>query len=113
MSDTKMSQAEITEIFGGEVQPIEVDPQELEVGLALEHVRSQVVECMQRYDVGTVQLADRLHVHPSSVSRFLGSGGDMKVSTAVQYGRALGQTCTITYTPNYSCTSGGSYHTVP
>jgi hypothetical protein len=110
MSDTGMSQTEIMEVFGGEVQPVQVDSQELEVNLTLEHIRSQLVECMEKSNVGTVQLANRLHVHPSAVSRFLGGGGDMKVSTAVQYGRALGQTCAVTYTANPACAATGNYH---
>ena len=110
MSEIDMSQNEIPEIFGGEAQPIKVDAQELEVSLALQSIRVQLLEVAEKAKVGTVQLAGRLGIAPSAVSRFLGGEGDMKVSTAVLYARALGHRWELFLKPDVVCVGYGNYH---
>ena len=103
MADIDMTSDEILEIFGGEVQPIESDAQELEVGLALHSIRNQLATTAAHANIGTVQLAKRAGVAPSAVSRFLSSEGDMKVSTAILYARALGHRWDFALSPDISC----------
>jgi hypothetical protein len=109
MSDIEMSPAELAEMFGGEVQPVEVDAQEVEVGLALQSIRGQITDAAERAKVGTVKLAERLGIAPSAVSRYLGGEGDMKVSTAVLYARALGHRWHFSLLPDEACSARGNH----
>ena len=100
MPDTEMSPEEITEMFGGEVAPIKVDHDEIEVILALQDIRGQLLAFVETENSSNPQplllLAKRLNITPLTVSRFLNGGGDMKISTMVLYARALG--CTWNFT---------------
>jgi hypothetical protein len=89
MSDTDPTHVELIEMFGGKAGPIETDPDELEVSLALQMVRGQLVDAAEEDKVGVTNLARRLHISPSAVSRTLGGESDMRVSTMVLYARAL------------------------
>ena len=107
-SKTDLSQAEIIEMFGGEAGAVEVNADEVEVSLALQALRAQLLEAAEKMHVGINQLSRRLHISPSAVSRFLGGEGDMKVSTAVLYARALGQRWGIFLTPDDGCLPQGN-----
>jgi transcriptional regulator with XRE-family HTH domain len=91
MAHQGTTDAELAEIFGEKSEPIEVDQDELAVTLTLRDIRGQIIDAAREDAVGINQLARRLNVAPSSVSRALSDGGDMRVSTAVLYGRALGR----------------------
>ncbi len=112
-SETDLSQAEIIEMFGGEAGPVEVNADEVEVSLALQALRAQLLEAAEKMHVGINQLSRRLHISPSAVSRFLGGEGDMKVSTAVLYARALGQRWGIFLTPDDGCLPQGNHQGKP
>jgi plasmid maintenance system antidote protein VapI len=90
MPDIDLSKAEIAEMFGGEAGAVELDADEIEVSLALQAIRDQLLAVAEKARVGVTQLANRLHISPSAVSRLLGGESDMRVSTAVLYARALG-----------------------
>lgn len=96
MTDLDLSDAEIAEMFGGQAQAIETDPDEMAVAAALMRMRGLLREAAENDDVRVGQLADRLNVSPSVVSRMLRSEGDMKVSTAVLWARALGKVWHLT-----------------
>ncbi len=91
MPDLDLTEAEIAEMFGGEAQPIETDPDEMAVATILARIRVLLHKAAEDGDVRVNQLAKRLNVSPSVVSRLLRSEGDMKVSTAVLWARALGK----------------------
>jgi transcriptional regulator with XRE-family HTH domain len=109
MSDTDLSHAELTEMFGGQAGAIQTDADELEVSLALQSIRAQLIEAAEKSDVGISQLARRLHIAPSAVSRYLGGENDMKVSTAVLYARALGYRFESTLALDHSCVPHGNH----
>ena len=82
--------AETARLFGGQVVEIHPEDDLLEVQLALRTIRDHLLSVAERDGVGVNQLARRLDISPSSVSRFFSSDGDIRVSTAVLYARALG-----------------------
>jgi len=93
MSDTEgLTPAEAQELFGAPVEAVVPDPQELEVALVLRTIRSLLAETAEADGVGVNELARRLDVAPSAVSRMLRSEGDMRVSTAVLCALALDRT---------------------
>jgi transcriptional regulator with XRE-family HTH domain len=108
MTSPEAPDAELMEIFGGTVQPIEPDPDEMSVTLTLQELRAQLVDAAKRDGVGVNQLARRLHVAPSSVSRALGDSGDMRVSTLVLYARALGRRWDFWLTHDADCHAAGN-----
>ena len=112
-SETDLSQAEITEMFGGEAGPVEVNVDEIEVSLALQALRAQLLEAAEKTHVGVNQLSRRLRISPSAVSRFLGGEGDMKVSTVVLYARALGQRWEMFLKPDDGCLPQGNHQGKP
>jgi transcriptional regulator with XRE-family HTH domain len=81
---------ETVRLFGGEVREIHPADDGLEVQLALRTIRDHLLSVAERDGVGVNQLARRLDISPSSVSRFFSNDGDIRVSTAVLYARALG-----------------------
>lgn len=81
---------EAAEIFGKPVDPIPPDAREMELALVLRRIRSLLIDAAADRGVGVKNLAARLDVSPSVVSRMLRSEGDMRVSTAVEWAYALG-----------------------
>ena len=95
MIDNELTPSEIEEmaaILGGEVQPLFDHPDEREVALVLNDMRGLLIEATNAEDVGVNELADRLGVSPSAVSRMIRREGDLRVSTAVLWAFALGRT---------------------
>lgn len=109
MADIDLTLDEIAEMFGGEAGDITPDAEELEVTLALQSIRSQLIELAERQKVNGSRLARRLHISPAAVSRTLGGESDMKVSTAVLYARALGHRWDITLVPDGACQHTGNH----
>ena len=99
MNTTEMPLDEVAAILGGPVEPLVPDPDELAVLLAVQRIRGLLLEAAQRDGVGVNQLASRLKVSPSAVSRVLRSEGDMRVSTAVLFALALGRQWVFTLSP--------------
>ena len=91
MKTTDMPLDDIAALLGGPVEPVVPDPDELAILLAVQRIRGLLLEAAQRDGVGVNQLASRLKVSPSAVSRVLRSEGDMRVSTAVLFALALGR----------------------
>lgn len=89
--EEELSPAEISAIFGDHVEEAHPDPREIEVALTLDKIRDLLKEAAEEESVGINDLARRLDVAPSSVSRFFSSEGDMRVSTIVLYALALGR----------------------
>lgn len=83
---------ETAELFGHPVEAAPINERELQVVLALRHIRAQLAEASERDRVGVNELAGRLKVTPPVVSRMLRSDGDMRVSTAVLWADALNRT---------------------
>ncbi len=54
-------------------------------------IRKELLEALANDGVGVNELARRLHLAPSSVSRTLNNHGDMNISTAILYAAALGR----------------------
>jgi transcriptional regulator with XRE-family HTH domain len=100
--------AETIALFGGVAPNIESNNDEREVQLALRTVRDCLLETAERDNVGVNQLAKRLDISPSSVSRFFSSEGDIRVSTAVLYARALGCLWNFSLYPDSACTVRGN-----
>ena len=67
--ETRGQIREITEMFGGEAGPVEVNVDEIEVSLALQALRAQLLEAAEKTHVGVNQLSRRLRISPSAVSR--------------------------------------------
>lgn len=108
MSDTDLSHAELTAMFGGKAEAIETNPDEIEVSLALQSIRKQLLEAADNDHVGVSQLARRLHISPSAVSRALSGESDMRISTAVLYARALGRRWDVSLTVDAACQAAGN-----
>lgn len=109
MTGSELSPAEAAEIFGGEVGTIDPNPDELAVDLVLREIRDLIMCAAQEGGVGVNQLAKRLDIAPSSVSRFLGGEGDMRVSTAVLYARALGRVWDFSLRHNEDAVTKGNH----
>jgi len=109
MPEVDLPQAEIEEIFGGEVSEIEPNADEIEVGLVLRDLRAKIVECAEAQGVGVNQYARRLGVAPSAVSRFLSGEADMRVSTVVLYTRALGYSCEFVIRSDEACAANKNF----
>lgn len=86
----ELTPEEAVAMFGAPVEPVPPDEREMELALALRRIRSLLVEASVRHRVGVSDLAARLDVSPSVVSRLLRSEGDMRVSTAIEWAYALG-----------------------
>lgn len=82
---------EVAELFGSTVEQVAPDDDELRVALVLRAIRSLLAEAAQEEGIGVTQLASRLNVSPSVISRMFRSEGDMRVSTATLCAHALGR----------------------
>lgn len=92
MADAEHTRAEIDEmaaLLGGEVQQVHPHPDEQEVFLVLSKIRQLLLLATEEENVGVSQLANRLGVSVSAASRMVHREGDMRVSTAVLWARAL------------------------
>lgn len=94
-NETSISHEEAAELFGVAVEPVPPDEQEVEIALVLRTIRAMLVEAAQEDEVGNNQLAYRLKIFPSVVSRLLRSEGDMRVSSAVICAHALGRSWSL------------------
>jgi hypothetical protein len=113
MTDNEPTEVEIADLFGGRARPIGPDNDELAVQLALRTIRDQLMVAAGHDKVGVTQLAGRLDISPSAVSRMLGGDNDMKVSTAVLYGRALGRRWDFALHHDEACTAHGNHRGAP
>ncbi len=96
MSDLVLTTEEIGDLFQGYAEPIRVNEDELSISITLRSIRDALMSAAESDSVGVNQLAKRLDVSPSVVSRMLRSEGDMRVSTAVLCARALGRVWDLT-----------------
>lgn len=94
-NETSLSHEEAAEFFGVAVEPVPPDEQEMEIVLVLRKIRAMLAEAAQEDEVGNNQLASRLKISPSVVSRLLRSEGDMRVSSAVLCAHALGRSWSL------------------
>lgn len=109
MNEPELSEAEGAGLFGGPAREIQADSDSLEVELALRTVRALLMEAAEDDKIGVNQLARRLHISPSSVSRFFGNDGDFHLSTAVLYGHALGRRWDFSLLRDASCAVRGNH----
>ena len=109
MADDEPTEAEIAELFGGRARDIQPNNDELETHLALRTIRDSLLVAAEEEKVGVNQLAGRLHISPSAVSRTLGGDHDMRVSTAVLYARALGRRWDFVLRDNEACAVRGNH----
>ena len=108
MSDAT-NETELKELFGAPARSIEPDNDQLEVQLALRTIRDYLMAAAELDDVEVNQLARRLCISPSSVSRFLGGEGDFHVSTMVLYTRALGRGWIFDLHHDSTCTANRNH----
>jgi transcriptional regulator with XRE-family HTH domain len=113
MTGNTPTEVEIAELFGGHARVIEPDNDELEIQIALRTIRDHLLSAAEHDKVGVNQLAGRLHISPSAVSRLLGGDSDMRVSTAVLYARALGRRWDFVLTDNETGTARGNIRGAP
>ena len=86
--------------MGGEVtRAPQIDPSDLEIAVALGRVRGQILAAAKRDGIGVRELARRMNISASAVSRQLSSEGDMRFSTAILLARALGQRWNFSLSP--------------
>jgi hypothetical protein len=84
--------AAVLALAGGKVTKApQIDPSDLEIAVALGRVRGQILAAAKRDGIGVRELARRMKISASAVSRQLSSEGDMRLSTAILLARALGQ----------------------
>jgi hypothetical protein len=110
MNEPELSDAEAAELFGPPARAIKTDDDQLAVYLVLQGMRGDLMEAAEHDKVGNNQLARRLHISNSSVSRFLGGDGDFHVSTAVLYARALGRRWDFSLVPDQGCIASGNHY---
>lgn len=89
MADAELTPEIVSDVFGGIARAIEPNPDEIEIALALITIREQLSTAAKEEGMGVNKLASCLQVSPSVVSRLLKSEGDMRVSTAVLFARAV------------------------
>jgi DNA-binding phage protein len=83
--------AAVLALAGGKVTKApQIDPSDLEIAVALGRVRGQILAAAKRDGIGVRELARRMKISASAVSRQLRSEGDMRFSTAVLFAHALG-----------------------
>jgi plasmid maintenance system antidote protein VapI len=84
--------AAVLALAGGKVTKApQIDPSDLEIAVALGRVRGQILAAAKRDGIGVRELARRMEISASAVSRQLRSEGDMRFSTAILFARALGR----------------------
>jgi hypothetical protein len=105
----ELTHEEALELFGAPVEAIEPDSGELELSLVLNRIRALLMHAANHEGVGVNELATRLGVSPSVVSRLFRSESDMRVSTAVEWAHALGYVWDFNLR-NASCGTVGSNH---
>ena len=81
---------DIKDLMGGKVSQLEIDSDELNVEIGLRHIRAEILDAIEADGLGVNQLSRVLRVSPSTVSRTIHGEGDMKVSTMLLYGHAIG-----------------------
>jgi hypothetical protein len=109
MADLDLTPEEIEDMFGGEAEEITPDPEELEIAVFLKDVRTQLCALAEHEGVTHARLAKRMHITPPAVSRTLHGEGDMKMSTAALYARALGHRCEFVLVPDRACQNVGNH----
>jgi DNA-binding transcriptional ArsR family regulator len=83
--------AALAALVGGKVtQAPQIDPSDLEVAVAVGRVRGQILAAAKKEGIGVREIARRLKISASAVSRQLRTEGDMRFSTAILFARALG-----------------------
>ncbi len=111
MSDIPLpTESEMAELFGGRVEPVTPDADELAIDHALRTIRALLIETAAQQKVGNNELARRLDISPSAVSRMLRGEGDMRVSTAVLRARALGKVWDLRLRDVVSTRQGANFH---
>ncbi|WP_204737457.1 helix-turn-helix domain-containing protein [Gluconacetobacter azotocaptans] len=78
-------------LLGGDAAQLERDYEEEAIQRLVNRARGLLAEAVSQDGVKPAELADRLNVNRSLVTRFFRSGQDMKVSTLALMARALGR----------------------
>lgn len=96
------SQTEISEMtdllteFGSARETIDFDHDSESIAVLTGRIRGQLLEAISTDKVSLGELARRLRVSKSAVSRHLRGDGDLRISTAVLLAKALGRHWAIT-----------------
>ena len=77
--------------FGVVTSVPEINEESLEAASLAAHVRGLLAEATHQDKVSVTELARRLKVTKSAVSRHLHADGDMRLSTMAMFARALGR----------------------
>lgn len=100
-SSAENDDAALLALVGGEVaQAPQIDPSDLEVAVAVGRVRGQILAAAKKEGIGVREIARRLKISASAVSRQLRSEGDMRFSTAILFARALGRRWHFSLSPS-------------
>ena len=83
--------AELRELFGTAEEVTRCDPKMLAAATLAAEIRGRLVAAMQADHVNVTELAKRLGVSKSAVSRHLNSDGDIRITTAALLAHALGR----------------------
>jgi DNA-binding transcriptional ArsR family regulator len=84
-----LTREELDEMLGHAAGEIGLDERDLAVAVVVGRARGLLQQAMSTAGVGVRELARRLKVSPSAVSRHLRSEGDMRLSTAVMLADGL------------------------
>jgi transcriptional regulator with XRE-family HTH domain len=100
-SSPEDDEAALLSLVGGQVtQDPQIDPSDLEVAVAVGRVRGQILAAAKKEGIGVREMARRLKISASAVSRQLRSEGDMRFSTAILFARALGRRWRFSLSPS-------------
>lgn len=93
--------AAVLALAGGKVTKApQIDPSDLEVAVAVGRVRGQILAAAKKEGIGVREIARRMKISASAISRQLRSEGDMRFSTAILLARALGRRWHFSLSPS-------------
>lgn len=92
--------AELVAEFGIVDEKVECDEEELAVARLINSARGQIREMMERKKIKVTDLSKKLNVKVPTISRFLNSEGDFKISTIAVISYALEAHFTISLINN-------------
>jgi transcriptional regulator with XRE-family HTH domain len=114
MSSPEDDDAALLSLVGGKVaQAYLVEPADLEVAVEVGHVRGQILAAAKDEGVGVRELARRMKISASAVSRQLRSEADMRFSTAILLARALGRRWRFLLSPSAEISDAGGEGQTP
>jgi DNA-binding transcriptional ArsR family regulator len=105
---------ELLAIMGAPFTPQQpIADTDFEIASATRRIRGQIRAAADKAHVGVRELAKRLGVSPAAVSRHLRSDGDIRVSTAVLFARALNMRWENALVPDANTIHVASVPTIP